>query len=139
MIRTTELITKLSEHYSINEISIPNNSFQLFSFGKEKDKNYIIIKNDLSAADDLQNIKILVDSLTEKKFKFASYIYITFVNADFNDFDYIAFNGNSFLHTVVYHIGTMTFKYDKNFHYCGCKNIKQFFNGIESLLNEVFV
>lgn len=135
MITNNELILKLSENYHINEISIPNNLYKLFSFGKEKDKNYIIVKNNLSADDDLRNIKILVDSLTEKKFKFASYIYVAFVNVDFNNCDYTMFNGNSFLHTVTYNIISTVCKYDKNFYYCGSKKIKQLFNEIESLLN----
>ena len=133
MIDNNELILKLSENHHINEISISNNLYKLFSFGKEKDKNYIIVKKNLSADDDLQNIKMLIDDLTEKKFKFASYVYVAFVNADFNDCDYTVFNGNSFLHIITYNVISTSCKYDKNFHYCGSKKIKQLFNLIETL------
>ncbi len=136
MIYNDVLISSLKEKYILNPIQIDDDRYSLYYFGKEKDKNYIILKNDTAGAGELSDAAKFIDGLYEKKFSNASFVFIAFVENDFESDDYMLFNGNSFLHTVSYNFTTSRYTYDKNFYYSGSKKIKQLFSDVEQIAFE---
>lgn len=107
-------------------------SIYYFLLEKEKEKNYIILENDFAPAD-IINIQKFIDSLTDNKYRNASFIYITFVNKNLSDENYLLFNDSSFLHIFTYNLITLKCKYDVDFHYFGDKKIKEIFKDLENL------
>lgn len=127
-----KVIVLLKSKYDLCNINIDNSKYLLFSIGKEKDKNYIILENDSTLAD-IINIQKFIDSLTDKRYRNASFVYITFVKEDLSDDDYLLFNGSSFLHIFTYNLITLKCKYDIDFHYFKDKKIKEIFKDLENL------
>ena len=127
-----KVIDLLKSKYDLCNINIDDSKYLLFFIGKEKEKNYIILENDFAPAD-IINIQKFIDSLTDKKYRNASFIYITFVNKDLSDENYLLFNGSSFLHIFTYNLITLKCKYDEDFHYFGDKKIKEIFKDLENL------
>lgn len=132
-----KLIFLLKDKYQFNEMVIDNDIYTLFSFGKGRDNNYIILKNDICTDEELSEVQKFIDSLPEKKFSNASFVFIAFVNQNFKKEDYIMFNGVSFLHTISYNLNTAQFVYDKDFYYLGSKKVKQLFKDIEKIIFDV--
>ncbi len=128
-----KLLSMLKNKYNLNEVIVHNDSYKLFSFGKDKDKNYMIFKNNICGDEELSKVQKFIDSLAEKKIKNATFVFVAFVNNDFKKEAYTGFNGNSFLHTISYNLQTYTSMYDKNFYYWGSKKIKQLLYDIEQL------
>lgn len=131
------LIFSLKEKYILNQILINDDRYSLFSFGKEKDNNYIILKNSVSEEGELSDVVKFVDSLSEREFFNASFVFIAFVKNDFKSDDYMLFNGKSFLHTISYNFTTSHYTYDKKFYYLGSKKIKQLFTDVEQIVFEM--
>lgn len=129
-----KLILSLKEKYIINQIIINNEKYSLFSFGREKDNNYIIIKNSVCVKGELCNVTKFIDSLSEKKFYKGSFVFVAFVNNDLKDDEYMLFNGESFLHIISYNITTSQYLYDKKFYYLGSKKIKQLFDDVGQIV-----
>lgn len=127
------LLSMLKNKYNLNDVIVHNDSYKLFSFGKDKDKNYMIFKNNICDNEELSKVQKFIDSLAEKKIKNATFVFVAFVNNDFKKDDYTQFNGNSFLHIISYNVLTYTSMYDKNFYYWGSKKIKQLLYDIEQL------
>lgn len=137
MMCNDKLIFLLKDKYQFNEMVIDNDIYTLFSFGKGRDNNYIILKNDICTDEELSEVQKFIDSLPEKKFSNASFVFIAFVNQNFKKEDYIMFNGVSFLHTISYNLNTAQFVYDKDFYYLGSKKVKQLFKDIEKIIFDV--
>ncbi|MBR7132351.1 MAG: hypothetical protein IKD04_02355 [Clostridia bacterium] len=129
-----KLLFSLKEKYIINQIAINNDMYSLFSFGKEKNNNYIILKNDICAEGELSDVVKFIDGLSEKEISKASFVFIAFVKNDFKKDDYILFNGMSFLHTISYNFTTSQYVYNKNFYYLGSRKIKQLFTDVEQIV-----
>lgn len=132
-----KLIFLLKDKYQFNEMVIDNDIYTLFSFGKGRDNNYIILKNDICTDEELSEVQKFIDSLPEKKFSNASFVFIAFVNQNFKKEDYIMFNGVSFLHTISYNLNTAQFVYNKGFYYLGSKKVKHLFKDIEKIIFDV--
>ncbi len=128
-----KVIDLLKSKYDLNSININNSMFSLFSIGKEKDKNYIILENNSTNLSEITELQKFIDSLTDKKYRNASFIFVKCVQKDLNDDDYLLFNGSSFLHIFTYNLITLKCKYDIDFHYFGDKKIKELFKDLESL------
>lgn len=128
-----KVIDLLKSKYDLNSININNSMFSLFSIGKEKDKNYIILENNSTNLSEITELQKFIDSLNDKKYRNASFVFIKCVQKDLNDDDYLLFNGSSFLHIFTYNLITLKCKYDIDFHYFGDKKIKELFKDIESL------
>ena len=135
MINNDKLLMLLKEKYNLNEVILQNDIYKLFIWGKEKEKNYIILKNGVCVDEELSKVQNFIDGLEKIKIKNATFVFIAFVNNDFKKEDYTGFNGNSFLHTISYNLMTSTSMYDKNFYYWGSKKIKQLLSDIEQLFN----
>lgn len=128
-----KVIDLLKNKYDLNNIDISDPMFSLFSIGKEKDKNYIILENNSDNLNEVTKLQKFIDSLTDKKYRNASFIFVKCVQKDLNDDYYLLFNGSSFLHIFTYNLITLKCKYDIDFHYFGDKKIKELFNDLESL------
>ena len=128
-----KVIDLLKSKYDLNGININNSMFSLFSIGKEKDKNYIILENNSTNLSEITELQKFIDSLNDKKYRNASFVFIKFVQKDLNDENYLLFNGSSFLHIFTYNLITLKCKYDINFHYFGDKKIKELFKDLENL------
>ena len=137
MMCNDKLIFLLKDKYQFNEMVIDNDIYTLFSFGKGRDNNYIILKNDICTDEELSEVQKFIDSLPEKKFSNASFVFIAFVNQNFKKEDYIMFNGVSFLHTISYNLNTAQFVYNKGFYYLGSKKVKHLFKDIEKIIFDV--
>lgn len=132
MINNDKLLMLLKEKYNLNEVILQNDIYKLFIWGKEKEKNYIILKNGICVDEELSKVQSFIDSLA--KINKATFVFIAFVNNDFKKEDYTGFNGNSFLHTISYNLRTSKSMYDKNFYYWGSKKIKQLLSDIDQLI-----
>lgn len=137
MMCNDKLIFLLKDKYQFNEMVIDNDIYTLFSFGKGRDNNYIILKNDICTDEELSEVQKFIDSLPEKKFSNASFVFVAFVNQNFKKEDYIMFNGVSFLHTISYNLNTTQFVYNKGFYYLGSKKVKHLFKDIEKIIFDV--
>lgn len=135
MINMEIFLLSLKKKHILNEMIINNLSYTLFAFEREKDKNYIIFKKGDCDEDEVINVQSFINSLKEKKFKNASFVFVAFVKNDFEKDYYTGFNGNSFLHIISYNLLTSTIMYDKNFYYFGSKKIKQLLFDIENILS----
>lgn len=128
-----KVIDLLKSKYDLNNININDSTFLLFSIGKEKDKNYIILENNSNNLSEIADLQKLIDGLNDKKYRNASFVFIKFVQKDLDDENYLLFNGNSFLHIFTYNLVTLKCKYDIDFHYFGDKRIKELFKDLENL------
>lgn len=127
-----KVIDLLKSKYDLNSINVNDSMFLLFSIGKEKDKNYIILENNSTNLSEITELQKFIDSLNDKKYRNASFIFVKCVQKDLND-DYLLFNGSSFLHIFTYNLITLKCKYDIDFHYSGDKKIKELFKDLEGL------
>lgn len=134
MKQNDKILIELKKKYIINQIDINDNNYCLYSFGKEKNNNYIILKNENNTDKELNNVIKFIDELPKNKFSNSSFIFITFVKNNFNDDNYMLFNGTSFLHTISYNLITKEYVYDKKFYYLGSKKIKELFKDIEQIV-----
>ena len=129
-----KLLIELKKKYTINQIIINDNNYSLYSIGKEKNNNYIILKNEYSTDKELNKVTNFIDKLYKNKSPRSSFIFITFVKNNFKDDEYMLFNGVSFLHTISYNLITKEYTYDKKFYYLGSNKIKKIFKDIEQII-----
>lgn len=127
------LLSALKNYYSFNQIIVSDSEYSLFSFGKTNDKNFLIIKNEVCATDEICSVESFIDGLSPK-ISNASFVFIAFVNEDFDNDDYFKFNGNSFLHTISYNLISSKCIYHKNFYYFGSNKIKRLMKEIKHCL-----
>lgn len=80
-----KVIDLLKNKYDLNNIDISDSAFSLFSIGKEKDKNYIILENDSANLNEITKLQKFIDSLIDKKYKNASFIFVKCVQKDLDD------------------------------------------------------
>lgn len=85
------VIDLLKSKYDLYNINIDDSKYLLFSIGKEKNKNYIILENEFTCFN-IINIQKFIDNLIDKKYRTASFVYIKFVKEDLNDENYLLFN-----------------------------------------------
>ena len=119
--------------YNFNQIRIESSKYSLFSFGKAGNKNFLIVKNEVCAADEICSVESFIDGLSPK-ISNVSFVFIAFVNEDFSDDDYFKFNGSSFLHTVSYNLISSECIYYKSFYYFGSSKIKRLLKEIKQCL-----
>lgn len=129
-----KLLIELKKKYTINQIDVNDNNYSLYSFEKEKDNNYIILRNENNNDEELNNVIKFIDELPKNKFSNSSFVLIVFVKNNFKDDDYMLFNGTSFLHTISYNLITKEYVYNKKFYYLGSKKIKELFKDIEQIV-----
>ena len=134
MENNNKLLTALKEKHVLNKIATDSDTYSLFTLDKEKNKNYIILRNGICSNDEISCVQNFIDCLDKKKFFNATFIFIAFVKEDFKEDEYLKFNGNLFLHTLSYNLTTGKFISDKTFYYWGSKKIKQFFDDIEQIV-----
>ena len=116
--------------YNFNQIRIDSSKYSLFSCGKAGNKNFLIIKNEVCAADEICSVESFIDGLSPK-ISNASFVFIAFVNEDLGDDDYLKFNGSSFLHTVSNNLISSECISYKSFYYFGSSKIKRLLKEIK--------